>query len=56
MARTAGTRGKSKVAVDKVAPKVKAALSKAVGDVRRRAAAENITLPVADRKSWFVPK
>ena len=56
MARTAGTRGKSKVLATQVASKVKAALSKAMSDVRRRAAVENITLPVADRKSWFVSK
>ena len=37
-------------------PEIRAAMGKAIREVKRRAALQNVKLVVANKKSWSVPK
>jgi hypothetical protein len=56
MAKT-GEAGKNRQKVgEPTEPEIRAAMGKAIREVKRRAAQQNIKLAVANKKSWSVPK
>jgi len=56
MAKTQKARATSKQLTLPSAPEIRAAIGKAICEVRRNAAAKNKTLAVAGKNSWSVPK
>ncbi len=56
MAKTRETRGKKPGVTKTQDERIRAAMGKAIREVRRHAEANNIKLAVADKKSWSVPK
>lgn len=56
MAKTAEAReGKRKVG-NPTEPEIRAAMGKAIRELKRRAKLQNIKLAVGNKKSWAVPK
>ena len=56
MAKTENTRKTQSTIAQPLEREVRAAMSKAIREVRRDAEARNIKLVVANSKSWSVPK
>ena len=56
MAKTTETRRKATGLSTSHDERIRAAMGKAVREVRRHAAINRIKLAVADKKSWSVPK
>jgi hypothetical protein len=56
MAKTSEARKGEKKLSNPSEPEIRAAMGKAIREVKRRAIAQNIKLVVANEKSWVVPK
>jgi hypothetical protein len=56
MAKTAEARKDRKKVGAPTEPEIRAAMGKAIREVKRRAATQNLKLVVANKKSWSVPK
>ena len=56
MAKIAETRKHARKVGDPTEPEIRAAMGKAIREVKRRAVLQNIKLVVAHKKSWSVPK
>ena len=56
MAKTAEARKDKRQVGNPTEPEIRAAMGKAIREIKRRAALQNIKLAVANRKSWAVPR
>lgn len=56
MAKTAEARKVRRKVGDPSEPEIRAAMGKAIREVKRRAVLQNAKLVVANKKSWTVPK
>ena len=56
MAKIAETRKDARKVGNPTEPEIRASMGKAIREVKRRAALQNTTLVVANKKSWSVPK
>ena len=55
MAKTAEARKDKRTVGDPTEPEIRAAMGKAIREVKRRAISQKIKLVVANKKSWSVP-
>ena len=56
MAKIVEARKDKRKVGDPSEPEIRAAMGKAIREVKRRAISQNIKLAVANKKSWSVPK
>jgi hypothetical protein len=56
MAKTAEAGKANRKIGNPTEPEIRAAMGKAIREVKRNAVLKNIKLVVADKKSWVVPK
>jgi hypothetical protein len=56
MAKTPEARKERRKVGNPTEPEIRAAMGKAIREVKRRAVLENIKLVVANKNSWAVPK
>ena len=56
MAKTKEGREDERKIGNPIEPEIRAAMGKAIRELKRRAKLQNIKLSVESKKSWFVPK
>ncbi len=56
MAKTTEARKDRREVGNPTEPEIRAAMGKAIREIKRRAKLQNIKLVVANKKSWAVPK